>query len=717
MGKSTAPVRVGFLGTGYIADWHAQALKAIPGVNLVAVCDRDIARARSFGQRFGVTPAYASLEEMLSDRALELNAVHVLLPPDLHARTACTIIDAGLHVLLEKPMAISADECSEVIERARGRGMKLGVNHNFLFAPRYEQLRDDLALGRLGRPDLISIRWHRGLDQLQSGPFDLWMLRDPRNIVLEMGSHLVAFVLDLLGPQEIATARASNPVDLPGGRRFYRRWQIDLGGDVTRVALSLSLIQGFSEFGIDVRGSLASASVDFERNTYVLRRHTKYGIDYDRYRMTVNEAKALTSQARSTFGHYVLSKFKLSDKGSPYGLSITRTLRAFYADVSSATDPRLSGTLARDVIRLCTKIGAVAGVAAQCPPPAPAPSTPPAVRASPRAEILVLGATGFIGRELGRQLIGKGHAIRVLARNPGRLPDELRRPLVEVVAGDLTQPDDLKRALQGVRCVYHLARPMVKTWADFVAQDVEVTRQIGEACLTEGVKRLIYTGTIDSYYAGIKAGTITEETPLDPNIVRRNYYGRAKAAAEEILANLRCEKGLAVVVFRPGIVIGRGGSPFHWGVGMWSWNAVCRLWGQGRTPLPLVLVEDVAAALVAALDAEGIDGESFNLIANTDLTARDYITALQKSAGAAFEVIPTPPWTFYANDMAKWIVKVIVGHPDRKRRPSYRDWETRTQRAHYDCSKARKVLNWAPVDDRDEIIHRGIDLPVAEIFA
>ena len=331
------------------------------------------------------------------------------------------------------------------------------------------------------------------------------------------------------------------------------------------------------------------------------------------------------------------------------------------------------------------------------------------------AEILVLGATGFIGRELARQLLAAGHRIRVLVRNPGRLPEDLQDPDVEILTGDLTRPEDLLRAMEGSRVVYHLARANVKTWDEFVEQDIEVTRRVAEACLSSRVERLIYTGTIDSYYAGSRAGTITEATPLDPQIAWRNLYARAKAASEDILLAMHRERGLPVTIFRPGIVIGRGGSPFHWGIGMWSWNAVCQVWGQGRNPLPLVLVEDVARALVSALDAPKIEGESFNLVAETDITALDYLQALEDYAGVSFQKFPTPPWKFYATDLAKWVVKQLVRHPDQ-RKPSYRDWETRTQQARYDCTKARKLLNWKPVCDRDEIIRRGIQLPASEFL-
>ncbi|MDW4726399.1 hypothetical protein NQ292_27790, partial [Escherichia coli] len=77
------------------------------------------------------------------------------------------------------------------------------------------------------------------------------------------------------------------------------------------------------------------------------------------------------------------------------------------------------------------------------------------------------------------------------------------------------------------------------------------------------------------------------------------------------------------------IVIGRGGNPFHWGVGRFSEN-VCEVWGSGDNKLPFVLDSDDAAALVRAMDVPGIEGKSFNLIDAPLLTARDYLRELQQ---------------------------------------------------------------------------------------
>ena len=133
------------------------------------------------------------------------------------------------------------------------------------------------------------------------------------------------------------------------------------------------------------------------------------------------------------------------------------------------------------------------------------------------------------------------------------------------------------------------------------------------------------------------------------------------------------------MILRPGIVIGRGGSPLHWGVGMWWHGSVCQVWGSGENKLPLVLVEDVAKALVAALHASDVVGRSFNLVGPPCLSAKEYLAELDRCGGFQIQRHYTPIRNFYATDMFKWLVKVLVRHPERQL-PSYRDWESRTQR-------------------------------------
>jgi predicted dehydrogenase/nucleoside-diphosphate-sugar epimerase len=718
--------RVALLGAGYIADWHAQALNSVAGVELVAVCDRFVSKAETLARKFGVPKVYGSLEEMLA--AEKLDAVHILTPPDRHFEAARTVLEAGVNVFLEKPMCASASDCDELVRLVEQRGLRLGVGHNFLFAEIYEQLRRDVMSGVFGQIDDVTITWHRPLPQATHGPFDTWMLRDPRNIMIEVGSHSVAHMLDLVGEPEDLLVHASNATDLPTGVKFYRRWQVNGSKGRTAVELRFSFVPGFSEYTIHVRGSLASATVDFERNTYTLDEHRPSDPDFENYAMVLSRAKSLKKQAKQTLWSYIKAKLKLGKRGNPYGASIARAMDSFYGAEGSVLDERVDGPMGARVIRLCVKLGTLADFPvdentalkghdfsrATLEPNIDAALAAEEMRSKPR--ILVLGATGFIGRELLRQLIEKGHTVRALVRSTAGISQVLRKSEnLECVVGDLGNKEDLLRAMEGVETVFHLARANVKTWPDYRQFEIEATRSVGECAIASGIKRLIYTGTIDSYYAGAGAGTITEATPLDAQIEKRNLYARAKAASEELLLRMHREHGLPLVIVRPGIVIGRGGSPFHWGVGMWWNDAVCQIWGAGTNKLALVLVEDVAAGLIAAMETPGIDGRSFNLVGDPLLTAQEYLDELDRAGGIKIQRHATPISRFYRMDMLKWMVKVAVRHPER-RLPSYRDWESRTGLALFDCTAAKTVLRWEPVTDRQELVRRGIEEPMREYF-
>ncbi|HXB63158.1 MAG TPA: NAD-dependent epimerase/dehydratase family protein [Acidobacteriaceae bacterium] len=702
MPEQTTERRVAFLGTGYIADWHAQCIASVSGVKLVAVCDRILPKAQALANKYGVAKVYGSLEEMLA--AEELDAVHILLPPNLHYSAAKTILEAGVNVLLEKPMCDRADDCDALVRLAAERGARLGVAHNFLFAPPYEQLRNDLRRGLLGRIDAVTITWNRPLPQTVFGPFDIWMLRDPRNIMSEVGSHSVAHLLDLMGAPERIDAQASNPVELPTGKTFYRRWLVNAYKDRAVAELRFSFVPGFSEYGIHVRGSLASGTVDFERNTYTLQQHRPLDPDFDSHAMAAGQAKSLIHQARRTLKRYIFSKLKIEKRGNPYGESIARAMDAFYAPVE---DERVSGATGAKVIRICEAMAA----AANLPETVPVAIAAQPERAKTPARILVLGGTGFLGKEVVRQLVASGESVRLLVRNAASVPPDVRAA-VECRIGDVSNKQDLLQAMDGVECVIHLARANVKSWADYKEYEVEATRRVAECAMEAGVKRLVYTGTIGSYYAGARAGTITEATPLIPEKIK-NFYGRAKAESEALLLQMHRAQGLPVVILRPGIVIGRGGSPFHWGVGTWWHEAVCQIWGKGENKLPFVLVQDVARGILASVSTPGVEGQSFNLIGDPCLSAQEYLDELDRCGGIRIQRHATPILRFYLLDMLKWVVKIAVRHPERQM-PSYYDWEGRTQKAYFDCTAAKTALGWKPTTSREELVRLGIAEPLKE---
>lgn len=165
--------------------------------------------------------------------------------------------------------------------------------------------------------------------------------------------------------------------------------------------------------------------------------------------------------------------------------------------------------------------------------------------------------------------------------------------------------------------------------------------------------------------------------------------------------------GFPVVIFRPGIVIGKGCPPAHWGVGMFWSDTRMQFWGDGENQLPFVLVEDVATAMVLALDRKGIEGQAFLVTDEPLLSGRDYVEAVSKASGSRIRAEPTPIWRFYIVDLLKEAIKHLIRHPNR-RIPSYRDLDARSNRARFDSSKTREVLGWRPAGTREAIVERGI---------
>jgi len=699
--------RVGLLGAGFIADWHRRAVGWLPGARVVAVCDRVPERAAALAAACGAK-SYTRLEAMLE--AERLDVVHVLLPPPEHFEAARTLLEAGVHALLEKPMCAEPEQCAELLRVAARSGKRLAVSHNFLFSPVAERLAQDLRSGRLGPLRELTITWNRELPLLRSGPFGAWMLAEPGNILLEIGSHLIAHLLELAGEPDSLAAAAENELALPEGRRFYRRWRIDGRKGAAAIALQASFVPGFPEYRIHARGALGAATADLESDTYQLSINSAWSPDLDRARGVARGAAGQLAQAARNLADYALSKLGLSRHGSLFELSIARAVESFYRDLDrpGELDPRLSARRGARIVELGRAL-ADRAVAKNAPAPAATLVAP-----ARKPTVLVLGGTGFIGRELVQRLLADGRSVRILTRGaPGSPP---AGAALEGLQGNFLAAADLERALDGIEVVYHLARSYGPGWEDFEREEIGGARLVGEQCLKRGVSRLIYTGTIDSLYSGSQAGVITERTPLDPELAQRNLYARAKGLAEEALRALQRERGLPLVIARPGIVIGRGGSPMHGGIGLWQGLGVVSTWGSGRTPLPIVLVEDCADALARMHDAPDAEGRVFHLVGPPLLSAQEYLDELERCGGLRLQRSAPPIWRFYADDVARWLVKVAVRHPGRSRRPSRRDFESRSHAARYDCTVTRQRLGWRPCEDRADLIERGIRAPLRELF-
>ena len=702
-------LKVGLLGAGYILQAHAKALGAIASVELRAVCDVSQDRAAQAAAAFGIPQVHTSLAQLL---ASDCDVVHVLLPPFLHEDAVRQLLAAGKSVLVEKPMGLSSSECLSLVEFAAAKQLRLGVNHNFLFLPGYEALRGAARDGTIGTLDHVTVNWLYALGLIQFGPHNNWMLGSEGNLLFELGSHLAAFATDLLGPLDELTAVASYPIELPGQQRVYRHWNAIGRRGATSISLNLSVAPGQPDRSVHVRGSAAAAHFDFERDIHWLEQVRSNSAMFDQLHTARSSARQIGRQGWRNVGRYLGATFTRTPHNVAFQDSISRSVAAFYATYHGTLDARLDGRFGAEVIRLCERIVASAGAQ---PAALPKPIRTDDVAALAKPTVLIVGGTGFIGKRLVKALADRGVGVRVLSRSVGSARLALSGLPVDVVQGEHDDRAALDRALDGIEVVYHLAKATGQRWSDYVSGDIEPTRVLAEAALAHGVQRFIYTGTIDSHDSADARDVIDSDTPLDARLAHRNLYARSKAACEAMLLAMHKERGLPLVIFRPGVVIGAGSPPAHWGVGMFHSDTRAQLWGDGTTKLPLVLVDDVAQGLALGMSVPGIEGQTFLLTDEPLLSAQEYVRELEAASATRISASATPIWRFFVLDVAKEAVKHLIRHPNR-RVPSYRDWNCRAHRARYDSSKTRRVLGWQPAGTREAMVAEGIVAAVRHYF-
>jgi predicted dehydrogenase len=188
-------MRTAVIGLGVMGRTHANAMKKIEGAELVCVVDVDPAKREKAVSDLGV-PAYETLEAALAVETLDM--VNIALPTYLHSAYAVKAAEAGLHVLCEKPMAMTPDECKAMIEASRKAGKELMIAQVLRFWPEYIKLKEIIDAGTYGK--LLAIHCTR-----LSGPplwsWDNWLMDAPRSggALLDLHVHDIDWINCLCG--------------------------------------------------------------------------------------------------------------------------------------------------------------------------------------------------------------------------------------------------------------------------------------------------------------------------------------------------------------------------------------------------------------------------------------------------------------------------------------------------------------------------------------
>ena len=314
---------------------------------------------------------------------------------------------------------------------------------------------------------------------------------------------------------------------------------------------------------------------------------------------------------------------------------------------------------------------------------------------------LITGGAGFLGINLARYLLERGHKVRTLDIAPFDYPERSR---VDVHTGDIRDKSAVERAMQGVDLVIHTAAalPLYKA-ADIFSTDIDGTRNVIQAAHERGVERFIHISTTAVY-------GIPDHHPLleSDRLDGVGPYGEAKVKAEEICASYR-ERGMCVPILRPKSFIG----PERLGIFamLYDWAKDGKnfpLPGSGKNRYQLLDVEDLCAAiyLCATIDSASAN-DTFNVGAKVFTTIKADFQAVLDAAGFGKKIISFP---------AAPMTAALVVLEQLKLSPVYKwAYGTITEDSFVSVEKAERTLGFKPQHSNQDALVRNYKWYVAHL--
>lgn len=207
-------MKIGLIGYGAWGSHHADAIVETPGLELAGVCAQS-AQSRERAHHNFAVPVTSDYRELLAIPGLA--AVDIVLPTHLHREVASAALRAGLHVLLEKPMALTPQECAELISVWRASGRVLYIGHEFRLSTQWGRMHELVTQGAVGTPlsatiDLWRRPYRTGSDAWRYDPARVgsWVLEEPIHFF-----DAVCWWLGAAGPPVSVYATATRLPDAP----------------------------------------------------------------------------------------------------------------------------------------------------------------------------------------------------------------------------------------------------------------------------------------------------------------------------------------------------------------------------------------------------------------------------------------------------------------------------------------------------------------------
>ena len=591
-------LRIAFIGAGQMARHHLSAIARQPTpATVVGVYDGAPDRAAEFAALAG-TQAFASMAALLADARPDV--VHVCTPPGAHFAAAQAALEAGAHVYVEKPFALTVTDARALLDLARSKGKLICAGHQLLRDPAFETLLARAA--ELGTPVHA----------------DSHFAFRPVGIDPERGSPraLAQLLVDIL-PHPLYSLIAVLEQLAPAGQRVELAWAhvqptevqaiLRCGSLIGRLSVSLRARPVASS--LTLTGTQGSLSCDFMRSVVIGVANP--GTEaLEKILNPIVEGTQLMARTSSSLAR------RLSSGASYPGLAelIGAFYRAAATGIASPVAPDHLLVVAEIFEQLVAQIdtAALAG--------APAPHTRPD-HAGPL--VVVTGASGF----LGRAIVGALPRVRGISRRPK--PDDLDAH--EWVTADLGRGVSAGQ-LAGASVVVHAAAETAGGFQAHQRNTIDATRHLLHAMRDAGVSRLVLVSSLSVLRPPRTPWERQDERTPRPHDPRQfGAYTWGKTLQEEIVEREAAALGITTRIIRPGALIDR----HDWSLPGLMGRRLFGRWhlGLGRPQLPIAVCDVERCGAAIAWCAQHFDDAEpvVNLLDPTIVTRGDLLNRMRES--------------------------------------------------------------------------------------
>jgi predicted dehydrogenase/nucleoside-diphosphate-sugar epimerase len=679
-------LKVAIVGAGKMAGSHVQAIAQLPDAEVVAVVDVNREQAGALAERTGAR-LVPDLDALLAPGPGRPDVVHVLTPPQTHAAVAVRVLQAGIHALVEKPMALTTEEARQMLRAAEASSAKLGTVHNYLFKPSIRRARELVAAGAIG--DVLHVYSYYGLSG--EGAFfrgrGHWAWRLPGGPLTNFVPHMIYLQRAFLpGTPKVAGVAVDGTLD-DSSAEMTALLQGDSASGVIHVSMRG---QPYMKF-IDVYGTRGMVHADMVREICVVHREQRFPRMISKALFSIEEA---AQQARGT----TVNAARVATGKMANMPELAPAFQNFYESIRTGHETPLSGDEGFRMVELMEQLWARL--------PARKPTQPrPATRRGPRTAaeqtvaakgwpgpVLVTGATGFLGGHLVAALARCGADVVAPVRDRGRVSLELEQQ-AHVVAADVRDTAALDAAMKGVSIVIHCAAVTANNvaWAKHHDVNVKGSRAVFEAALRAGVERIVHVSSV-AVYSDQPAGSIVDESiPRAPRRGEWSNYSRSKLEAEEVAFELLREKNLPVTVVRLGLLYGPGGRSI--GRGLAELGRFRLVIGREHNVLPYTHVGNAVDALLLAALAPDAAGKVYNVVDDQIHDVR-YAAKLASNGDRLTSVYLPESLLLTGARVLEWRAR----RRGSEAPPRFSRYVVRSacRDLRYDTARARHELGWKP---------------------